>query len=63
MLDMMEFKMQPLIVITTGHEISGPLFEMPYGTAFFAAGFEKRASGYVDTPDALDYFRGFIYKL
>ena len=34
-------------------EISGPLFEMPYGTAFFAAGFEKRSSGYVDTPDAL----------
>ena len=34
-------------------EISGPLFEMPYGTAFFAAGFEKRAGGYYDTPDAL----------
>ena len=34
-------------------EVSGPLFEMPYGTAFFAAGFEKRASGYVDTPDSL----------
>ena len=34
-------------------EISGPLFEMPYGTAFFAAGYEKRATGYVDTPDSL----------
>jgi outer membrane receptor protein involved in Fe transport len=34
-------------------EISGPLFEMPYGTAFFAAGYEKRAGGYFDTPDAL----------
>ena len=34
-------------------EISGPLFEMPYGTAFFAAGYEKRAGGYYDTPDAL----------
>jgi outer membrane receptor protein involved in Fe transport len=34
-------------------EISGPLFEMPYGTAFFAAGFEKRSGGYYDTPDAL----------
>ena len=34
-------------------EVSGPLFEMPYGTAFFAAGFEKRASGFVDTPDSL----------
>ena len=28
-------------------EVSGPLFEMPYGTAFFAAGFEKRSSGFV----------------
>jgi iron complex outermembrane receptor protein len=34
-------------------EVSGPLFEMPYGTAYFAAGFEKRASGFVDTPDSL----------
>ena len=34
-------------------EVSGPLFEMPYGTAFFAAGWEKRSSGYVDTPDSL----------
>ena len=34
-------------------EVSGPLFEMPYGTAFFAAGYEKRDSGYYDTPDAL----------
>ena len=34
-------------------EVSGPLFDMPYGTAFFAAGFEKRSSGFVDTPDSL----------
>ena len=34
-------------------EISGPMFEMPYGTAFFAAGYEKRAGGYYDTPDSL----------
>ena len=34
-------------------EVSGPLFEMPYGTAFFAAGYEKRAAGYYDLPDAL----------
>jgi len=34
-------------------EVSGPLFEMPYGTAFFAAGYEKRQSGYFDIPDAL----------
>jgi len=34
-------------------EISGPLFDMPYGTAFFAAGYEKRAGGYFDIPDAL----------
>ena len=34
-------------------EVSGPLFEMPYGTAFFAAGFEKRAGGYYDVPDSL----------
>ena len=34
-------------------EVSGPLFEMPYGTAFFAAGYEKRDTGYYDTPDAL----------
>ena len=26
---------------------------MPYGTAFFAAGYEKRDTGYYDTPDAL----------
>jgi hypothetical protein len=31
-------------------EVSGPLFEMPYGTAYFAAGYEKRSSGYKDTP-------------
>jgi hypothetical protein len=34
-------------------ELSGPMFDMPAGTAFFAAGFEKRSGGYYDTPDSL----------
>ena len=34
-------------------EISGPLFEMPYGTAYFAAGYEERNQGYFDRPDPL----------
>ena len=34
-------------------ELSGPMFDMPAGTAFFAAGFEKRSGGYSDTPDSL----------
>ncbi len=34
-------------------ELSGPLFEMPYGTAYFAIGLENRSVGYFDTPDAL----------
>ena len=37
----------------TGWRISGPLFEMPYGTAYFAAGYEERTQGYFDTPDPL----------
>jgi hypothetical protein len=40
---------------------------MPYGTAFFAAGFEKRSGGYYDTPDALvssggSFFESLIKK-
>ena len=34
-------------------EVSGPLFDMPYGTAYFAFGLENRSVGYFDTPDAL----------
>ena len=34
-------------------EISGPLFSMPAGDVYFAAGIEKRSSEYYDTPDAL----------
>lgn len=34
-------------------EISGPMFEMPYGTAYFAAGYEIRNQGYYERPDPL----------
>ncbi len=34
-------------------EISGPMFEMPYGVAYFAAGFEKKDQGFFDSPDPL----------
>ena len=34
-------------------EVSGPLFDLPYGTAYFAFGLENRSVGYFDTPDAL----------
>ena len=34
-------------------EISGPMFEMPYGVAYFAAGYEVRNQGYYERPDPL----------
>ena len=34
-------------------EVSGPMFEMPAGMAYFAFGIENRSMGYSDTPDAL----------
>ena len=34
-------------------DISGPLFSMPAGDAYFAAGFEKRSGFYFDQPDTL----------